>query len=68
MATPIELDDAQVQAIKSGQLNWKTLFRSQNSHAYLVETPVPFQAPYDVDVEIEAIYKQAKSYPADFDV
>ena len=68
MAQPIELNDAQVQAIKSGQLNWKTLFRSQNSHAYLVETPVPFQAPYDVDTEIEAIYKHAKSYPADFDV
>ena len=67
-AQPIFLSPEQAAAIKNGTLNYKTLFRDPGSVQGLTETPVPFQAPYDVDQAIEAIYRQAKSLPQDFDV
>ena len=68
MTQPIFLTDEQATAIKNGQLNYRTLFRDPSSNHGLVETARPFEAPYDVDAEIEALYRQAKSLPQDFDV
>ena len=42
--------------------------RDPSSGIGLTETAVPFQADYDVDAVIEALYREAKSLPNDFDV